>query len=149
MWTHATNLSVPVISEALYVSLLEEPAGGTCTEVRKTSTMTRHAIDECKSGPPRRAAACPHFVDKQGTVFGTAADVLLGTGGCAGAGACAFVKGASPCRRACTPYPLRRGGHSWGSGDHAWARVKLLLLHNLILTTQSLLPLLHTCLDIL
>ena len=57
MWTHATNLSVPVISEALYVSLLEEPAGGTCTEVRKTSTMTRHAIDECKSGPPRRAAA--------------------------------------------------------------------------------------------
>ena len=38
---------------------------------------------------------------------------------------------------------LRRGGHSWGSGGHAWARVKLLLLHNLFLTTQSLLPLPH------
>ena len=44
----------------------------------------------------------------QRTVVDPAADALLGTGGGAGAGACALEcrpQVASPCGRACTPYP--------------------------------------------
>ena len=120
MWTHAINLSVPAISKTLYVSLLEDPAGGTCTEVWTEKTMTQHAIDECKSGPP---PARSRMSALQYTVSRYPCGIWPGSGCAAGhgrwcRGMCIQEKRASPCRRSCTdaPHSPYAEAATWGVG---------------------------------